>query len=608
MPVRFRTKDGKIVHLLIDSNVRYEKDGSFGHTRCFIRDDTGRKIRESHANLLLEETKRSMAMLDNFMSRSLHHLRTPLHVTQTMVDSITGYFKTHAVINDQETRDCREMVSMASEQITQSVGFLDDIADLAKFDQGAVLHLTPEVLDLAAFGKNILSAMPSPRDGVRAQLELRQNELSSDGPSMAVTDQKVLRRCLLHLLNNAVDVTYDGNVTLGIGYKNKRLTFSICDTGPGLEMPEDAAEGDLPVIFQKYHQELVPEESVDLSTAASIREKVEQSINSHKKNGLGIGLSLTYHLVQSLGGEIRCSSTIGEGTKFQFSLPRNVSYNSTVPTTPSLISVTINKPTPTKTAAEATAGLLKGPLKVEEVSVPEGEDFTVCSSEYSTTQMSTNASEISSLTGAPFEDDVYDRGTKRSRNNVPFVFDMPTDILPNVPACDLAAHGVMSKNPPSILVVEDTVACAKMLCRVLSQFKCATKWAENGKDAIDCLARATAGSYDLILMDLRMPIMDGLEVRTFYRVPYVDLNLLFNLDMVHSHLPALPIVDSTKQATRIIKSEMGISIPVIAVTGDDTDATKAEAEKIGFDGFYGKPMRRDDLKSLIKEFTGYEVQ
>ena len=53
VPVRFRTKDGKIVHLLIDSNVRYEKDGSFGHTRCFIRDDTGRKIRESHANLLL---------------------------------------------------------------------------------------------------------------------------------------------------------------------------------------------------------------------------------------------------------------------------------------------------------------------------------------------------------------------------------------------------------------------------------------------------------------------------------------------------------------------------------------------------------------------------
>ena len=58
VPVRFRTKDGKLVHLLIDSNVAYNKDGSFGHTRCFIRDDTARKIRDARSKLLLEETER----------------------------------------------------------------------------------------------------------------------------------------------------------------------------------------------------------------------------------------------------------------------------------------------------------------------------------------------------------------------------------------------------------------------------------------------------------------------------------------------------------------------------------------------------------------------
>jgi signal transduction histidine kinase len=81
-------KDGRIVYLLIDSNVKYNSDGSFGHTRCFIRDDTGRKIQDARASLLLEETKRSLRMLDNFMAQTLHHLRTPLHVTQTMVDII----------------------------------------------------------------------------------------------------------------------------------------------------------------------------------------------------------------------------------------------------------------------------------------------------------------------------------------------------------------------------------------------------------------------------------------------------------------------------------------------------------------------------------------
>ena len=90
--IRFRTKSGKIAHLLIDSNIRYvskyrkflfenailkillipdlkNPDGSFGHTRCFIRDDTARKIQEARATLLLEETSRSLANMDNFMSK-----------------------------------------------------------------------------------------------------------------------------------------------------------------------------------------------------------------------------------------------------------------------------------------------------------------------------------------------------------------------------------------------------------------------------------------------------------------------------------------------------------------------------------------------------------
>ncbi len=58
VPVRFRTKGGKIVHLLIDSNVAYKKDGSFGHTRCFIRDDTARKIKDARVQVLLDENER----------------------------------------------------------------------------------------------------------------------------------------------------------------------------------------------------------------------------------------------------------------------------------------------------------------------------------------------------------------------------------------------------------------------------------------------------------------------------------------------------------------------------------------------------------------------
>ena len=60
VPVRFRTKDGRIQHLLIDSNVNYKPDGSFNHTRCFIRDDTGRKIKDARADVATKEAARSL--------------------------------------------------------------------------------------------------------------------------------------------------------------------------------------------------------------------------------------------------------------------------------------------------------------------------------------------------------------------------------------------------------------------------------------------------------------------------------------------------------------------------------------------------------------------
>ena len=62
------------------------------------------------------------------------------------------------------------------------------------------------------------------------------------------------------------------------------------------------------------------------------------------------------------------------------------------------------------------------------------------------------------------------------------------------------------------------------------------------------------------------------------------------------------------EATRIIKQDLGITTPVVALTGDDNAHTRKEAESIGFDAFYGKPMKRNDLKKVIHEFTGFEVK
>eukprot|EP00957_Ditylum_brightwellii_P075144 5710348-Ditylum_brightwellii.AAC.1 len=163
VPVRFRTKDGRIVPLLIDSNVKYDEYGKFAHTRCFIRDDTGRKIHEAKARLLLEETKRSLKMLDNFMSRSLHHVRTPIRILQSSVDLMQENFVTmkrlaakEKVSSDlqQAIEENETLLENAGEHIRKSVEMIDDITDLAKLDQQQELKLTKELVELRTLGQD----------------------------------------------------------------------------------------------------------------------------------------------------------------------------------------------------------------------------------------------------------------------------------------------------------------------------------------------------------------------------------------------------------------------------------------------------------------------
>ncbi len=61
------------------------------------------------------------------------------------------------------------------------------------------------------------------------------------------------------------------------------------------------------------------------------------------------------------------------------------------------------------------------------------------------------------------------------------------------------------------------------------------------------------------------------------------------------------------EATKIIKEELQVRTPVVALTADDTEVMKKMCNELNFDGFQGKPMKRDALKEILKQFTGYDV-
>lgn len=78
-PFKFRTKSGEARYLAVDSNVSFHPDGTFKHTRCFIRDDNERRVREAINAMTTKQLKMSAAAKDNFIRRVFHEIRTPMH-------------------------------------------------------------------------------------------------------------------------------------------------------------------------------------------------------------------------------------------------------------------------------------------------------------------------------------------------------------------------------------------------------------------------------------------------------------------------------------------------------------------------------------------------
>jgi hypothetical protein len=137
------------------------------------------------------------------------------------------------------------------------------------------------------------------------------------GGASVCTDGLVLERVLAHLLKNACEATSSGDIVLRLTHVEEGVNFAVEDSGCGMEMDDLQ-------YFQRYSTDLKAVEEMTLEAAILARKKLKDDLLLSSGNeGLGIGLSLSYWLVHSLGGELQGESSIGRGTKFHFDLPRS---------------------------------------------------------------------------------------------------------------------------------------------------------------------------------------------------------------------------------------------------------------------------------------------
>jgi CheY-like chemotaxis protein len=204
-----------------------------------------------------------------------HEFRTPLA-------SILGQAD---LLKDQDQDLTQGLLSIET-NASHLLSLIDNILDQAKIDSGQ-MELRPAPTDLAHLTEQV-KAIFSPialQQGLELHIETSGLEGRFD------IDALRLKQILINLLGNAVKFTQEGFVSLRIAVMNNRLSVAVADTGPGVS---DAAKSR---IFQAFHQEAL-----------------------HSSEGVGLGLAISFQLVQLMGGDLSVADREQGGSLFQFEI------------------------------------------------------------------------------------------------------------------------------------------------------------------------------------------------------------------------------------------------------------------------------------------------
>ena len=256
------------------------EDGKVTHFIGFQRDATDRNRAEAAVREAKEEAERANRAKSEFLSRMSHELRTPLH-------AILGFAQ--LLETDNQSADDAESVAQIDRAGKHLLGLINEVLDIARVESGK-LALTPEPVNVRETLEETLSLVRP----LAAQRRVRLEPLTGEFPHVLSSAQR-FKQVMLNLLSNAVKFNRLGGVVAVSGEKfNDCLRIKVTDSGRGIP-----AEG-IAKLF-------IPFERLNVSDTVI--------------EGAGLGLSLSKHLVEAMGGRIGVESVPGQGTTFWLELP-----------------------------------------------------------------------------------------------------------------------------------------------------------------------------------------------------------------------------------------------------------------------------------------------
>jgi len=567
--VRLR-KDGTRIPVSLSVSLTRDPRGQISGFSTIARDVSGQVASRAALRDARDAAERLAQTRSSFLANMSHEIRTPMN-------AILGL--TELLLDTELAPEQRHSLTLVQTSAETLLTLLNDILDLSKIE-AEHLQLESIAFDLEHLVESVVELL-----AIRAR-ERRLNllaDVAADLPASVRGDPTRLRQVLTNLISNAIKFTHEGEVVVAAARVTAAdgralVRFAVRDTGIGI------AAGKLDAIFEEFSQ-------ADTST-------------TRKYGGTGLGLAICRRLVRLMGGELAVSSDVGRGTEFSFAIPLEVEAppgTATAAKTPLAgrrVLVVDDNPTNRRVAlnmleaaemevteaGSGAAGLAvlrqarrdDAPfdLAIIDSDMPEMNGFELARAVRADSAIGRTPLVMLTSSGQPGD------GQRCRELGIDGYLPKPasrSDLLEALKTVlaepDGAAKGDIvtrhsiaeSRRHLTILVAEDNPVNQEVVAAMLRKRGHHIDVVANGRLAVDAVAHTR---YDVVLMDIQMPEMDGFE------------------------------------ATHAIRATpVGKDLPIIALTAHALSGERERCLSHGMTDYLTKPLRAHELFAAVESWA-----